>query len=383
MDNSTVPLGVYVHWPYCARICPYCDFNVYKNKGVDTSYWGSALKAELRYWRNQTGLRPLTSLYFGGGTPSLAPPQLLSDVINTCVKLWGLADDCEITIEINPDDSCSDVISDFSDMGINRASVGVQSFDEAELAFLGRNHTAAQANAALETVAKKFRSFSFDLIYGLPSQTSSDWKGSLSHALSYAPPHLSLYQLTIEPDTAFDRAVARGDWSPPSEDVNADMFEITNELPAAAGMIAYEISNHARPGHQSKHNSLYWRQYDYIGIGPGAHGRLTTGQERRATETHLSPEAYLKAVDKKGVGTNCDAILASEEQLTERLTMGLRLIDGVELYVDDPFYLDAGRVDRLQTLIRDGFLTHHCGTLRATYDGRRILNAVTKYLLLG
>jgi len=384
------PLGVYVHWPYCARICPYCDFNVYKNREIDAARWSAALLHDLEYWAAQTPGRPLTSLYFGGGTPSLAPLRVIETVIGACDRLWGFEDSPEITLEANPTDAEQSLFSSFASAGVNRLSLGIQSLRDDALKFLGRNHGAQEARGAIEQARKVFGRFTFDLIYARPDQTLAAWKAELREALALGAPHMSLYQLTIEPGTAFDKAVTRGAWAPPDDDAGADFFDATQEICAAAGLPAYETSNHARPGHQSRHNMIYWRQDDYIGIGPGAHGRLTINGERLASQNHLAPETYLGAVEKPGeklgekpsAGASLVETLNEHAQLTERLSMGLRLTDGIPLYADDYFYADEARVSNLERLMNEGFLSHNCGILRTTPRGRPLLNRLL-YELLG
>lgn len=375
-------LGLYVHWPYCARICPYCDFNVYRNRGVDADRWASALISELEYWAREIERRPLTSIYFGGGTPSLAPVSVIETVIGTCARLFGLADGVEITLEANPDDARRDRLQTLKDAGVNRLSLGVQSFRDDALAFLGRNHDSRTARIAIEAAQETFDRSTFDLIYARPDQSVADWRAELSEALAYEPSHLSLYQLTIEPGTAFAKAVAAKRWAPPDDDIQAAQFEIAQELTNAAGLLAYEVSNHARPGGESRHNLIYWRSDDYIGIGPGAHGRVTKNGERIATETCKAPAAYLAQIEKTGMGVSVTETLDENAKLVERLSMGLRLTEGIKLYANDYFYTDEKRADNLQRLIADGLLAHNCGTLRATPTGRQVLNRLLYELLI-
>lgn len=380
--NEHPPLGVYVHWPYCARICPYCDFNIYKNRDIDAERWARALIRDLEYWAAQTAGRNLISLYFGGGTPSLAPAGVIEKVIAACDDLWGFAPDPEITLEANPTDAEQARFAAFASAGVNRLSLGVQSFRDKALKFLGRNHDAAEAHAALSTAQRHFQRVSFDLIYARPEQTLEDWRAELSEALDAGANHLSLYQLTIEPGTAFEKAVAANRWAPPEEGLCADQYDLAQQMTAAAGMPAYEISNHARPRERSRHNLIYWRYQDYAGVGPGAHGRLTTNGKRIATETAEKPDDYLLRVEQKGTGALTVETLDNEAQLAERLTMGLRLTEGVTLYADDHFYADDKRAEKLSALIEDGLLTNNCGRIAATPKGRKLLNAVL-YELLG
>ena len=368
--------GVYVHWPYCARICPYCDFNVYKQKSIDDAQWIDALTREIAHWAKFYSGRRLTSLYFGGGTPSLAPVSVLSAVIKACSDHWAFDDDIEITLEANPVDASRALFEGLRAIGINRLSLGVQSFQDDALAFLGRDHNGDQGRKALENAQKVFERVTFDLIYALPDQSLVQWEAALKEALQFGPTHLSLYELTIEPGTAFAQACAAGRWAPPDEDIRADLFDVTQDLTRNAGLHAYEVSNHARPGFESKHNQLYWRYGDYIGIGPGAHGRVCIDDHKHAVENHKRPDAYLDAIGVHGHGAHLKHRLTTEEMLMERFSMGLRLAEGIPLYADDPFYADDRRVDALRQLIGDGLLTDNCGTLRASPTGRPILNAL-------
>lgn len=368
---------VYVHWPFCARICPYCDFNVYRDRGVEAARWSAALVRDLDYWASRTAGRKLTSLYFGGGTPSLAPLETIGAVIDACEKLWGFSEAPEITLEANPTGVGLERLAAFGAAGVNRLSLGVQSFDDAALKFLGRDHDGAGALRAIETAMTAFPRVTSDFIYARPGQTIDQWKDELSRAIATGLKHLSLYQLTIEPGTAFGLAVAKRRWAPADEDLAADLFDLTQEMTAAAGLPAYEISNHAAPGEESRHNLIYWRQGDYVGAGPGAHGRVTIDGKRYETETEKAPAAYLKRVEATGCGAVVNNPLTDEEVFTERLAMGLRTIGGVALHADDwrriarPFAELSGS----SLLVRRGDI------LAATADGRRILNTVLISLL--
>ncbi|HXI86923.1 MAG TPA: radical SAM family heme chaperone HemW [Parvularculaceae bacterium] len=380
IEGDAAPLGVYVHWPYCARICPYCDFNIYKNRSVDAARWRESLRRDLSYWAERTGKRPLRSLYFGGGTPSLAPLEIIEGVIDACASLWGFEPGAEITLEANPTDAEERRFADFKRAGINRLSLGAQSFDDAALKFLGRNHDGETARRAVETSLRLFDRLTFDLIYALPRQSAHDWRRALRDALAIGAGHLSLYQLTIEDGTAFAKAVERGAWTPPTDDLQANLYEIAQEETARAGLPAYEISNHARRGEESHHNLLYWTGGDYVGVGPGAHGRLSDGARRIASETLPSPEDYLAAVDDKSCGAMRIEPLDAEAAFTERLAMGLRLTDGIELRPAELAALKQRR-DRLAALEADDLLHLDGAVLKASADGRRVLNAVLAALL--
>ena len=374
LHNEQTPLGVYVHWPYCLRICPYCDFNVYKNREIDVPRWLDAVRKDLRWWADNLPGRPLRSLYFGGGTPSLAPLPIIETVIETCDQLWGFEQDAEISLETNPHENDAQKFIDLQGLGINRLSLGVQSLRDDALKFLGRDHSAAIARTTIEAAAKTFSSYSFDLIYARPNQSLKDWRLELAEALALSPPHLSLYQLTIEPGTAFANAVRRGAWMPTEGDLCADFYETTQEMTSQAGLHAYEISNHAKPGHQSQHNLIYWHQHDYIGIGPSAHGRARMNNTRIATETPLKPDAYLATVETNGTSAT-KTELSLDDQVTEHLSMGLRLTDGC--IFDAPVIAALGpRMDKINLLVDDGFLYRKNDLLAATPTGRRVLNAV-------
>ncbi len=369
--------SVYVHWPFCARICPYCDFNVYRDRGVDASRWASALTRELEYWAEKTEGRQLTSLYFGGGTPSLAPLAVIEAVIASCERLWGFGEDPEITIEANPTYAELGRFAGIRAAGVNRLSLGVQSLDDAALKFLGRDHDGAAALQAIERAMAAFPRVTADFIYALPGQTLDHWTDELRRAIATGLRHLSLYQLTIEGGTAFDRAVSKKRWAPADEEIAADLFDLTQEITAAAGLPAYEISNHAARGYESRHNFIYWRQGDYVGAGPGAHGRLTAGGNRVATVTELNPSRYLALVEKSGAGVVLNDPLSDEDALTERLAMGLRTTEGVAL-------ADIGQnvlASKIEAQIAGGFLIIERDRLIATQSGRRLLNAVLANLL--
>ncbi len=370
------PLGVYVHWPYCARICPYCDFNVYKNHEIDAAAWIAALTRDLELYSKRTSGRKLNSLYFGGGTPSLAPLPVIEAVIETCEKLWGFAPDAEITLEGNPTDAEQSRFEGFAQAGVNRLSLGVQSLRDEPLTFLGRDHDGASARRAIEAAQRNFARVTFDLIYARPGQSLDDWRAELSEALMLGVTHLSLYQLTIEPGTAFAKAVEKGRWAPVDDDLCADMFDAAQEMTAAAGLPAYEISNHAAPGEESRHNLVYWTYGDYLGVGPGGHGRLTENDIRIATETPLAPKDYLAGAP------HTEAPLSAREAAMERLSMGLRLVAGIPFTETDPYFAEAGGYEKLDRLIGDKLLLWDGEILAATADGRRILNRVL-YELFG
>jgi putative oxygen-independent coproporphyrinogen III oxidase len=331
MSASPARLGLYIHWPYCARICPYCDFNVYKAAGADSGALTDALLADLDHWRARTGPRTLASIHFGGGTPSLMAPAQIEAVLARAEALWGIAPGAEIGLEANPKEAAS--FAGLAGAGINRLSLGVQALDDASLARLGRDHDAKGALHALETAQALFDRLSIDLIYAREGQSPDSWAAELSRVLAMGLDHLSLYQLTIEPGTAFARQAERGRLTPPGDDDAADMYALTQELTLAAGLPAYEISNHARTrADHSVHNRLYWEGADWIAIGPGGHGRLgshATGG-RLATEAALKPADYI-ARAASGAAHEIETLSARDEAV-ERVLMGMRLVeDGLDL----------------------------------------------------
>ena len=319
--------ALYIHWPFCLAKCPYCDFNSHVRDTVDFSAWQQALLTDLRHEAQEAGGEPLDSVFFGGGTPSLMPPALVGALLDEAERLWGFADGIEITLEGNPSSVEAANYAALAAAGINRASLGLQALDDPALRFLGRLHDAREGLMALEVAQQHFARVSFDLIYALPGQSSAQWEEQLGRALGYGTGHLSLYQLTIEPGTKFATMVRQGDFAPLDEDAAADLFTLTREMTAAAGLPAYEISNHARPGEQSRHNLTYWRYQDYAGIGPGAHGR----RGGMATVRHKKPENWLAAVasNSNGISEQCE--LALPEQASEAMLMGLRLDEGIDL----------------------------------------------------
>ena len=319
--------ALYIHWPFCAKKCPYCDFNSHVRAGVDVAVWERALLADMRAEAEVAGGERLTSIFFGGGTPSLMPPALVAALLAEAEHLWGFDPAIEITLEANPSSVEAANFAALAGAGVNRVSLGVQSLDDAELKFLGRLHGADEALAALETAQAHFARVSFDMIYALPGHTPELWHDRLTRALSFGTGHMSLYQLTIEPGTRFASDVRRGRLEPLDDDAAAQLFSITQELTGAAGLPAYETSNHARAGEESRHNLAYWRYQDYAGIGPGAHGR----RGGVATVRHKKPENFLKAVEARGDGIAEARALAISDQAAEALLMGLRLAEGVDL----------------------------------------------------
>jgi oxygen-independent coproporphyrinogen-3 oxidase len=324
---SSASLALYIHWPFCVSKCPYCDFNSHVRERVDQAVWRDALLSDMAHEAALVPGREITSIFFGGGTPSLMPPATVAALIAAADRHWGLADDVEITLEANPN---SVEVANFAALaaaGVNRVSLGIQALDDATLAFLGRAHSAVEGQRAIATAQAHFTRVSFDLITARPGQSLSEWEGELARALAIGTDHLSLYQLTIEPGTRFATLHRRGELVLPDEDLAADLFAATRAQMAAAGLPAYEVSNHARPGEESRHNLTYWRYGDYLGIGPGAHGR----RNGAATERHKKPENWLSAVADQGHGLTLDRPLTPATRATEALLMGLRLTEGVDL----------------------------------------------------
>ena len=320
-------LALYIHWPFCLAKCPYCDFNSHVRDRVDHTAWRDSLLADLRHEATLTGGRKVGSIFFGGGTPSLMPPALVADLIAEADRLWGLTPDCEITLEANPSSVEAARFADLAKAEVNRVSLGLQALDDASLRFLGRLHDAAEGLAALEVAQRHFARVSFDLIYARPSQSLDQWRAELARALGFGTGHLSVYQLTIEPGTRFATDFRKGLFVLPDEDLAADLFALTREMTAAAGLPAYETSNHARPGEESRHNLTYWRYGDYVGIGPGAHGRRLS----MATVRHRKPENWLEAIARTGHGIVEEQPLDPATQASEALLMGLRLTEGIDL----------------------------------------------------
>ncbi|WP_374413075.1 radical SAM family heme chaperone HemW [Novosphingobium colocasiae] len=319
--------ALYIHWPFCLAKCPYCDFNSHVRDRVDMAAMEAAMLADMRHERAMVEAEPLASIFFGGGTPSLMPPALVGRLLAEAERLWGFAPGIEITLEGNPSSVEAANYAALADVGVNRVSLGLQALDDETLRFLGRLHDAREGLAALEVAQRNFARVSFDLIYARPGQSLQRWEAELTRALAFGTGHLSLYQLTIEPGTRFETMVRKGDFAPLDEDACADMFALTRAMTASAGLPAYEISNHARPGEESRHNLTYWRYQDYCGIGPGAHGRRIGV----ATVRHRKPENWLEAVSRCDNGISETRALGTREQASEAMLMGLRLAEGVDL----------------------------------------------------
>ena len=373
--------GLYIHWPFCQAKCPYCDFNSHVVGQIDQKAWERAYLSEIDRVGAETQGRVLRSVFFGGGTPSMMDPGLVDAVLSRVRATWPIANDIEITLEANPTSVEAGRFAGYRDAGVNRVSMGIQALNDADLKALGRLHSAKEAMVAFETARNVFDRVSFDLIYARQGQTLAAWQTELQQALGMAIDHLSLYQLTIESGTAFGDRYAAGKLRDlPDEDLSADMYTATQEICAAAGFDGYEVSNHARPGCESIHNQIYWRYGDYAGIGPGAHGRLTLGGQRYATETPLGPAVWLKQVIATGRGELSRELLSADDQIAEMLLMGMRLDEGVSLErlnLEENRYLSIN----INGLVDMDLVRIDAGKLRLTAAGKPLLNAVLRELL--
>ena len=373
-------LAVYIHWPYCARICPYCDFNVYKQR--DDAGLTPSILSDLKGWRDWSGPRQVSSIHFGGGTPSLMTAKDIEAVISQVSTLWGLSDSCEIAIEANPHDADEAKWNGYRAAGINRLSLGVQSFHDPALKLLGRDHDGAEAKRALGMATAIFPSISLDIIYGWMGQTEALLNSDLDIALSSGAQHISAYQLTIEEGTAFARAEARGDIKAVDADKSADFYDLVRERLIAKGFDHYEVSNFAKPNHRSKHNLAYWQSRDYVGVGPGAHGRLTVEGTRYATIAAMRPEAYQDMVAETGLGLTEKEALSPTAWAEEYLLMGLRIEMGISLARYEEISGKGLSENIINELATDGLLECKGDSLKATAQGRLLLNSVTEKLLL-
>ncbi len=371
-----ISLALYIHWPFCVSKCPYCDFNSHVRETVDDDAWRAALLADMAYEAALTPGRKLTSIFFGGGTPSLMPPSTVAALIDAAAQHWGFADDIEITLEANPSSVEAARFADLAAAGVNRVSLGLQSLDDAALAFLGRAHSVAESLDALAVAQHHFGRVNIDLIYARPAQTAGQWEAELRRALSFGTDHVSLYQLTIEPGTRFETLVRTGHFIPADDDDAATLYEITGQMTSAAGIPAYEISNHAKPGSESRHNLSYWRYDDYIGIGPGAHGRRLNF----ATQRHKKPENFLSAAERNAHGISSEDRLDAATRATESLLMGLRLAEGISLSrlsdrtgITSDNLLDIHAVDKIAKL---GLIRRDGDHVTVTPQGMPLLDAI-------
>ncbi|NUB45354.1 coproporphyrinogen III oxidase [Fertoebacter nigrum] len=368
--------GLYLHWPFCQSKCPYCDFNSHVAASIDQGRWQRAYLAEIDRIGAETQGRVLNSVFFGGGTPSLMEPELVAAILERVRATWPAANDCEITLEANPGSVEAGRFAGYRDAGVNRISMGIQALNDADLHRLGRLHSVAEARAAFDVARGLFDRISFDLIYARQDQGLDDWRHELREALAMAADHLSLYQLTIEDGTAFGDRFARGRLRGlPAEELSADMYAVTQEICEAAGLPAYEVSNHARPGSESRHNLIYWRAGDYAGIGPGAHGRLTLGGVKLATEAPKAPGDWLQRVERGGHGEVPRVALDARDRAFEYLMMALRLREGLDL---TRYQAMGGQLNssKINELVEIGMIARDDSRLWATAQGRMVLNAV-------
>ena len=377
--------GIYIHWPFCKSKCPYCDFNSHVREGIDEHAWENAYVKALESYAVQLPEREIVSVFFGGGTPSLMPPRIVESILSVIQKNWSMAEDIEVTLEANPTSVESGKLKAFRQAGVNRVSLGIQALNDNDLKFLGRQHDSHEALEALDIAKSIFDRFSFDLIYARPEQDLKQWEVELKQAIQYSGGHLSLYQLTIERNTPFYMDHIQGKFAMPTENLAADFYNLTQDVLSAGGLPAYEISNHAQPGQESRHNMIYWRYNDYIGVGPGAHGRLTMEGQKFATREHSAPEIWLEKAEHSGAAAHPYELLSRRDRFLEALMMGLRLEEGVSLQRleaegDAPLdrFLDRSKMQDLQG---QGWLSVSSEHLRLEREGLLRLNAVIPYIL--
>ena len=374
--------GIYIHWPFCAAKCPYCDFNSHVRSNIDQNQWLKAYLKEIRRVSKNTGNRVLNSIFFGGGTPSLIEPYVIDSILNEIQKYWKTNENLEVTLEANPNSVDAKNFKAYKTVGINRTSMGIQSLNEEDLKALGRTHSVREALTALEIAKQNFKAVSFDLIYARQNQKLKQWEKELSLALDLGANHMSLYQLTIEQGTAFGDRYNRGLLKGlPSDDISAELYDLTSNLCEERGFTAYEVSNYAQRGFKSIHNLIYWRYGDYIGIGPGAHGRLTIDKKKYATETFLSPELWLSKVEHQGSGESHMAELSNEQQAAEMVMMGLRLTEGVDCERFRALSGSSFSDEKIAFLKSIKLVEQEKGYLNATFTGRKVLNSVLAELL--
>ena len=393
--------GLYIHWPFCVSKCPYCDFNSHVRAQIDEDLWTRSYLKELDFWGQKTTGRILSSVFFGGGTPSLMAPQTVQAILSRLSHYWSLSPDLEITLEANPNSSEQKKFEAFRAAGVNRLSLGIQSLREDALKFLGRAHGRPEAVHALEVARQTFDRYSFDLIYARPNQTLKQWQEELTEALAFANSHLSLYQLTLEKGTAFYTQAESGRLNLPEEQLASDFYELTQEITADAGLPAYEISNHARPGQESRHNLIYWRGQEYGALGPGAHGRLHISSDQQskvqlslikprtiqrwAIKNYRAPERWLEAVAQHGHGLEEKIEILPDDHLTEFLMMGLRLCEGVAITdiedISQISFTQTFPIEKINNLITEGLILVKNGRLCATPKGLMCLNGILRYLL--
>ena len=377
--------GIYIHWPFCKSKCPYCDFNSHVSERIDHNRWTASYLKEIDYWASLTKGRVVDTVFFGGGTPSLMQADTVAEILAHIQKKWQVSNNWEVTLEANPTSFETQKFRDFYAAGVNRVSIGVQSLNPDDLKFLGREHSPDQARFAISEAQKIFPRVSFDLIYARPKQTIGAWRTELNEAIQMASGHMSLYQLTIEQGTPFHTRHARGEFKIPEQDLAADLFDLTQDIMGSAGMPAYEISNHAAEGQESRHNLIYWQYHDYAGIGPGAHGRLTQGNQKFATRGHRAPEIWLDMVDKQGHGMHPFDPVNPVAKYQEAMMMGMRLSEGLPISrLVDAYGAPIDTIlsqEKIATLIKEGILEDSPTHLKTTAQGFKCLNAVLGYLI--
>jgi len=373
MTDAGEPLALYVHWPFCVSKCPYCDFNSHVRSNIDQDEWREALLADLAHEARLLPGRTLTSIFFGGGTPSLMEPATVASLIAAARGHWSASDDIEITLEANPNSVEAARFADLAAAGVNRLSLGLQSFEDEALRFLGRAHSSKEGLAALEIAQKQFPRVSFDLIYALPGDTETGWAATVERALLLGTTHLSLYQLTIEPGTRFATMAARHEFEPLDSETAAALYELTDAMTLAAGLPAYEISNHAAPGAESRHNLTYWRYGDYAGVGPGAHGRRLG----KRTVRHRKPENFLSGLRRNGHAIAEEEPLSPREAADEALVMGLRLAEGIDIAaIEERFGVAVADRERVERLVESGHLARSEPRILTTPAGRLVLDRI-------
>ena len=384
-QSAQQPLSIYLHWPFCGAKCPYCDFNSHVRPQVDETRWVNALLASLDYWAERTPNTRVETIFWGGGTPSLMRPGSIETILNRIALLWPMAEDCEITMEANPTTHEKERFAGFRAAGVNRLSLGVQSFRQDALDFLGRTYSVADAENALTHIAATFPRFSFDLIYALPDQTEAEWRRQLDHALGFGSAHISLYQLTIEPGTRFYQWMQSGKISPLADEATADLYDITVGTLEKAGLLRYEVSNFAPPKHVCRHNLVYWSGGQWIGIGPGAHARLGKQQARTAICNLRSPEKWLQAIENKENGVDTETRLSSEETATEFVLTALRTADGIDM---NSFEDVCGQPlttfvepDRLQQLVSNDLAEYSNNRYKLKQNGMNLLDSIVRFLM--
>jgi len=378
MSDNQGQLGLYFHWPFCLSKCPYCDFNTHAYEGVDHDRWLSAYLRSMEFYAEKTQGRVLSSIFFGGGTPSLMEPRVVEEIINHACELWECQREFEVSMEANPTSVENTKLAAFADVGVNRVSLGVQALNDADLKFLGREHSAGEALKSLEIARDNFDRVSFDLIYARPEQSLDDWAKELREVIDLNVNHVSAYQLTIERNTPFYYDHEQGKFHVPEQELAADFYNLTREVLAEGGLDLYEVSNYARDeAQQCQHNLIYWNYDDYIGIGPGAHGRITHEGQKFATRDHAAPQIWLDRVDENGHGAHPYSALTQSDQVFERLMMGMRLLSGIALRPIDWKYLSR---DKVKILADQGWVIFDETHIRLTQEGLLRLNAILPFV---